>query len=376
MRKILQVTSAFLLFSLVTSCKEEERVKPIRPVKMEQVKEESLLGTRRFPGRTRAVNRVNLSFRVDGPLVERPVFVGDKVKKGTLLAKIDPRDYEVKLRNAEGALERVEAQSRFAENDYERVKSIYDEDPGAISKSFLDQKLEEKNQLIAEVSSKKADVDAAKDTLSYTTLYAPYDGIIVTTFVENFEFVNARQNIMRMLDLSKVEMVIDVPDTLISIVPEVKELAVTFNTMPDKTFIAKIKEIGTEASATTRTFPVTIIIDQPEDLVILSGMVGEVSLTKKSLPDVDDTEILIPPSSVFSDKDKVSSYVWVVNREKGVVKRREITIGNLTSRGLTVKSGLSKGEWIVTAGVTFLSDGQEVKAEPEASREQNKSGAI
>lgn len=350
-----------LLSVLLAGCREQPLQKKIRPVRAMRVEKDSLLDMRRFPGRTQAVDRVNLSFRVDGVLIERPVLVGDSVPKGGLLARLDPRDYEVSLRNIEGSLQVAEAKLRFAESDLVRVERIWEKDPGAISESFLDQKTAERDQLIGEVASLKAQVEAAKDALSYTTLAAPFEGIVVATYVENFEFVSAKQPIVRLLDITQVEMSIDVPDSLINEIPGVQELIVQFEMFPGREFPAKLKEIGTEASVTTRTFPVTLVIDQPSDLKILSGMVGEARFTKTGPQESAEQLFVIPPSALFSDQELGQSFVWVIDPADSVVHRRKVMSGALTTRGMSIQSGLNEGEWIVTAGVHYLSDGEFVR---------------
>lgn len=350
------------LIFLLSSCREEVFEKKTRPVRAMEVVKEEVIDTRVFPGRTRAVDRVNLSFRVSGPLIERPVYVGDKVKKGQLLAKIDPRDFEVTIREVEGQLEKSKAKLRFADSDYERVQSIWKEDPGAISKSYLDQKLEERNQLRGEVQALEAQLDAAKDALIYTSINAPFDGIIVATYVQNYEYVNAKQSIIRLLDVNQIEMVIDVPDSLVIYAPLVDELTVKFDALPGKTFIATIKEIGTEASVTTRTYPVTLLIDQSKDLQILAGMAGEARVSKTSIS--PPKAVIIPSTSLFSDKKPDQTFVWVVDRESNTVKRREVKLGEVTTKGVDIVSGLETGEWVVTAGANYLQDGQQITILP------------
>ena len=77
------------LLALLSSCEKKEEVpQVVRPVRALQLVAEEVVQSRVYPGRTRAVNRVNLSFRVEGPMIERPAFVGDRVDRGQLLAKM------------------------------------------------------------------------------------------------------------------------------------------------------------------------------------------------------------------------------------------------------------------------------------------------
>ena len=352
--------SVLCLSLLVGGCQKSEPPPPVRPARAMELKEEEVVRLHSFPGRTRAVHRVNLSFRVSGPLIERTSKVGDEVKKGALLARIDPRDFEVKLDNAEGKLEQAKAQLRFAESDYQRAQNIYKKDPGAISESFLDQKKEEVGQLLGEVKSLAASVEAAEDELSYAYLLSPYDGMVVATYVQNFEYVKAKQPILRLLNNSQVEMVIDVPESLISEIPNVQEINVEFDAFPGRKFPAEVKEIGTEASVTTRTYPVTLIVDQPEDATILAGMAGQAVLISKQAPGFSEEGFLLPTTAIFTDNARDKTFVWIINPETQEVSVREVETGKLTAQGILVTKGLTEEEWVVTAGVYSLHEGQKV----------------
>ena len=171
-----------LPFTLLSGCGDKEPVKKeiIRPVKAFKVGGAGGISGRSFPGRARAHQEVDLSFRVAGPLIVLPNdLVGREFKKDDLIARIDPRDYEVKVRDVEGQLERAQANAARAQTLYQRELNILKEDPGATSQTSVDQKRAQRDQSIAEVKSLEASLDAAKDNLSYTYLKAPFDGTIV-----------------------------------------------------------------------------------------------------------------------------------------------------------------------------------------------------
>ena len=354
-------------------CQKKEAPPVIRPVRAMQLEAAELVRLHAFPGRTRAVERANLSFRVEGQMIERPVFVGDHVLKGQLLARLDPRDYEVDVQTALGSLEKAQAELRFAKNDYERAKKIWEEDPGAISESMLDQKKEEANQLKGEVRSLEAKLEHALDQLNYTNLLAPYSGVVVATYVENYEYVRAKQPILRLLDTAQVEMVIDVPESMIAEIPDIEGAVVEFDAIPRKEFRAEIKEIGSEASATTRTYPVTLLVEQPEEESIYPGMAGYAYLYSSVNKEFSGSGFLIPPAALATDTTLDRTYVWIIDKDTMTVQRREVEKGRLTSQGIIIINGLKEGEWVVTAGVHYLSEGQKVRLAPvklNASGEQ------
>lgn len=351
-----------LCLALLTGCKKtvSEEKEYARPVLVYIVPSPMSMASRPFPGRTRAENRVTLSFRVDGPLIEFPVKVGDRVTKGKLLAKIDPRDFEVTLKNAEGTLEKGKAELTFAESDFDRAQRIQQADPGAISQSLVDRKRETRNEAVARNKSLEADVQSAKHALQDSYLLAPFDGTIVATYVDNFEFVRAKQPIVRLLDTSRVEMLIHIPESLINLAPHVGKIEVTLDPFPGKTFEATIKEIGTEPSATTRTYPVTLVMQQPEGATVLAGMAGEARIFAQIPENLETLGVEVPLSALFTETGTSASYVWVVDSSTMQISKRPVELGKMLKEGALVKKGLQPGERIVKAGVHSLKEGEKV----------------
>jgi len=356
------IACSSLIFLPGCSKDTEEKVEIVRPVRAMQVTDMAQFRQRRFPGIARATQEIDLSFRVSGRMITRPVDVGDNVKTGDLVARIDPREYEIELNNVKGQLEKARANARRAQSEFEREMRIYQQDPGATSQVAVERKQAQRDQAFAEVKSLEAAVAAAKDRLSYTYLRAPFDGRVVNTYRENFDDVLAKQAIVRIIDNSRIEMIVNVPESLISLVPEVKNIEVVFDPFPGRKIPAAIKEIGTEASATTRTYPVTLIMNQPEDIEILPGMAGKAS----GEPPTDKTDLVpssrqVPLTAILSLEDINKTFVWVIDKESKTVSRREVKTGRLTDTGIIITEGLNTGEWIATAGVHYLREGMEVK---------------
>jgi RND family efflux transporter MFP subunit len=408
----LNAISFLIATTVVGGCGQTPAPAPIRPVKVVRVGDAGELGGKRwFPGRARATLEVNLSFRVSGPLVALPLKVGDRVSKGQLLAQIDPRDFEVRVASAESQVKMAQAQlgamktgarpeeiaqlkaglgkatadHKVAQIEYDREKDLFRSRASSAAEldragrraeatqANLDHATESlrigengarKEDLAAknaEIESLKAAVQEAEHQLDDASLRAPFDGEVAAIYVEKYQNVNAKEPIVRMLDLSHIEMTVDVPETLIHVVPGVKNAVVRFAAFVDREFPAKIKEIGAEASRSTGSFPVTLILDQPPDTRILPGMTGEAQ-ARDALAGSETGDLTVPLTAVFADpgapKDK--AFVWVVDPGKKVVNRRAVTLGQPTRLGVQVK-GLAAGEWVASAGVHHLSEGQQVE---------------
>ena len=359
------IAAVMIPASLITGCRKDERAPEefVRTVRAMKVADFAGVSQRSFPGRAAATQEVDLAFRVSGPLVARPIKVGDEVKDGDLIARIDPRDFEVTLRNVEANLQRSLANEQRARADYERSLNIQKENPGAVSQATIDKAKEAVNVAKADIAALEASVDAAKDALRDTELLAPFAGTIVATYVENFENVRQQQMIARLLDKTRIEFEINIPETLISLTPYVADIRVRFDAFPDLEVPAEVKEIGTEASETTRTFPVTLIMDQPEGATILPGMAGRAAGVARPPSGEDQMNVVIPVTALYAPEVNNKSFVWVIDASSNSVSRREVHIDKLISGGYVVNAGLQPGDMIATAGVHFLSEGQRVRPE-------------
>jgi len=365
-RLTLRLISCFFFIFLIflQGCEKEQvaEKKVVRPVMAMKITDEVQFRQRQFPGTAKATQEIDLSFRVSGPLITLPVDIGDEVSTGDVVARIDPRDYEVGLRSAQGELNESIAIMKRANADYKRVKTIFETDPGAISQISVDNALQTRDSSRAKVDALTASVSTKKDRLSYTHLKAPFDGIVVNKYVENFQDVRQKQAVVRIVDDSHIEMIISIPESLISLVPQARNLEVIFDAFPDRKIPAEIKEIGKEASRTTRTYPVTLIMEQPDDINILPGMAGKA--TGEGPPEGEGSELVgkpVPVSAIFSPDDIDKTYVWIIDEESKQVTKHEVTTGKLTDYGILVTEGLDTGVWIATAGVHNLREGMEVR---------------
>ena len=360
------ITFLSILLTLV-ACGEKEEIKKdvIRPIRSMKIAELEPFAGRSFPGMATATQEANVSFRVAGTVDKIPVDIGDEVKKGGLLARLDPRDYQVELNYAKA--QELEAISglELAESEYARVDRVFKKDPGAVSKSLVDTRKAQLDTARAKITSAKTAVERARDNLGYTYLKAPYDGVVVEKFVEQFEDIQAKESIIRVLDNSSIEFTIQVPETLMEHVEKVRDRGayVVFDTHPDVEVPARVKEIGKEASKTTRTYPVTLIMDQPEDFKILPGMAGKAKADKDATADISKEAglvgFLIPITATFAD-DSGKTFVWVVNQDNMQVNKREVTLIKMSETGAMV-TGVKVDETIATAGASLLIEGQQVR---------------
>lgn len=314
-----------------------------RPVKAIQIGNSKSFNSRSFPGKAKATQEVNLSFNEGGTLIELPIKIGDKIKKGDLIAKLDPKELEFKLKSAKAEMIRDQ-------QNYLRAKELVGK--GHISKADYD-------LLEAKLAVSQANLDLAEKALKDSIITAPFDGQVSDRFVENYQTVSKQQVIARLLDISQIEMVIQVPESAITLIPNAKDIVVQFDSFPNHLIAAQIKEISHEASTDTRTYPVTLIMLQPKDIEILPGMAGKVK-GKIESGNSTESKISIPVSALMTMGTDNKSYVWIIDTNTHQVHRQQVIIGELTATGVSILSGLHENEWIVTAGVHSLEDGEKV----------------
>jgi RND family efflux transporter MFP subunit len=319
----------------------------IRPVRVLRVAAPNELAGRSLPGRARATEETNLSFDVAGTVLERPVNVGDQVVAGQMLARLDQRDF----RNQRDAA--LAARNRMRAN-FERVKIAAES--GAVSRQDLD-------DARAQLDVAQAELNIAEKRIEDSVITAPRDGTISATYVEAFQSVRAKEAIVRLLDTSSIEMVVQVPESLISFAPHVTGITVEFDAFPGRPVPAEIKEVSNEASLTTRTFPVTLIMGQPDGFKILPGMAGRARgrVPQDLAPEMNT--LRVPLSAVFTPDQKTASgtYVWIVDEAANTVSQRRVTTGELDRSGIQIRDGLDPGELVVVSGASFLEEGQPVR---------------
>ncbi|MCZ6750232.1 MAG: efflux RND transporter periplasmic adaptor subunit [Acidobacteria bacterium] len=394
---------------------QEEAV--VRPVKVLVLSGSSEGGSRVFPGIVQAAQRARLSFRVSGPLVQVPVFRGEQVRQGQLLAQIDPRDFQTAVENLEARVANLQAQYsalqvarpediRSAEANLaatrarlleanatlRRYQRLYENDN--VSKAEYDQRLaarqvaeaevrraeegltiartgaraEDIQAMEAQIRAMKAQLKQAGDQLKDTSLQAPYAGIVAEIYVENFEFVQAQQSTLSLQDVSTVEVVAQIPEAIVArgrrdLMPE---FAVRFESLPGQEFEAEATEVAAEADPVTRTYAVTFQTPQPETGTILAGMTAEVLLKERSN---DEFVFNVPVSAVFTDEMGQQS-VWILDEQSMTVGKAQVEVGALAGGSVTLLSGVSPGQTIVTAGASFLAEGQKVREITDELRER------
>ena len=334
-----------------------ERETVIRPVRVEKVTAGGGKRTRTFSGSASAGHESKLSFRVGGTLKEMSVKLGDRVRKGQVMARLDPRDYELQVQQARASLNQAQAQQRNAGAAYERTRGLYENNNASIND--LDTARAAMESAQAQVEALTKQLQLAESQLSYTELTVPLDGLIADVLPEVNENVRAGQAIAVLNAGDRPEVTFSVPEQLIREVREGNPVSARFDAIPGRRFAATITEVGVATGDTATTFTVRATLDRANDEV-RQGMATEVTLTFGETG--DRSKLYVKPKAVVEDQGGRFVYVASPTGEGlGTVERRSVQTGVLAEDGLEIREGLWEGDLLVVAGLRFMKEGLVVR---------------
>ena len=347
---------------LVGCSGDSEETPVIRPVRYMVVESTDAARQRTFSGVTQAGQESRLSFRVAGRVTEVPVKVGNRVTKGKTIARMDPADYSLELQNARASAAQARAQERNAKATYERTRALYENQNA--SRQDLDSDRTSYDSARAALNSANQQVRLLQRQLSYTHLTAPAAGTIATVDVEANENVTAGQLVATLLMGNQIEVNVPVPASVIRNIEQGDRVVVRCDALDEKEFPGVVTEVGVASVSGRTTFPVTVTLTEGEDQV-RAGMAADVTFSferQKGTPDYS-----LPVSAVGEDRQ--GRFVFVVKKKGdgnlGVVERRPVEVGKMTSQGIEILQGVKPGDLVVTAGVSRIFGGMEVRVPPK-----------
>lgn len=319
----------------------------IRPVKTATVESRSEI-RKDFSGIVEAVEYVKLAFRVSGQIINLPVIEGQRVKKGELIATIDPRDIALQYAADKAAYETAAAQ-------VERNKRLLGRQ--AIS-------VQEYEISLANYQKAKSAFELSTNNMRDTRLTAPFEGSIEKRLVENYQRVNSGEGIVQLVNTQKLRIKFTIPDAYLPLLrARDQRFRVEFDIYKGHIFSAKLEEF-LDISTDGTGIPVTITIDDPAfDRALYEvkpGFTCSIRFSADVGPMTQDNMTVVPLSAIFGENNGKQTYVWVVNDHK--VNRREIKVFSPTGDAQAfISEGLKPGEKIIIAGVYQLIEGETVK---------------
>ncbi|MBX3413293.1 MAG: efflux RND transporter periplasmic adaptor subunit [Pirellulales bacterium] len=389
---------------------DKDRVVPVRPVRTVVVTPGGDTRTRLFPGKAEAAQRVELGFQVPGVLIELPVREGQAVKKGDVIGRLRPDEFQARLTALQGELDRaraalralqtgerteqrlrLESQVRAAEAQLVNARAQFDRSSRLVESRTISREVFDRDKAAYRVAqeehnaavqmlemgmiAREEDIEAqeaairglegrvveANLQLEDATLRAPYDGVIAQRFVEVNQNVTAGQPIVKFQDVDEIEVVVDVPESIMAADlsrADIVSILVEFSGAPGLQFPAHIEEIAQRADPVTQTFQVRVALQATEGVNVLPGMTSTVNFTYRRARVLQNH--LEAPITALAKNAEGQQGVWLVGEDE-VVAWRPVKLGAASGSLIEIVEGLSPGDRIAVAGVNFLREGMKVR---------------
>jgi len=336
---------------------------PVRGLRTVVVRTAESAIERVFPAVLDPAETTDLSFELSGRLQNLNLSVGQRVEKGTIIAKLDDTQYQTSVANARSALREARVQASLARKEMERKLALRER--GVASQATADNAIADHESKLARVEQAEQDLENRNEDLTKTVLRAPFDGIVSSVPATSFTTVSAGQTIASMYSATKYETSFSVNFDTVNQLQVGKPAVVRLSAMPDVQIAAEVTELGDKANSVS-SFPVTVTLTEDHPLT-KAGMAVEVAIEFMlqgqlgyKLPlsaAINDT----PITQTARPNQLIPMNVYVFDPETSTVKRRQVKLAGVRDNQLLIVEGLKAGERVASAGVSFLSEGMKVK---------------
>lgn len=336
----------------LVGCQENDEVAEARPRPVKTVSvsfsPEDTFGT--LVGEIRPRFETNFSFRQGGEIRERDVDVGDTVKSGEVLARLDSEDQQDAVRKAEANLFAARANLENAETARARAQQQY---PRTVSRAALDSAVAQASGAQANVEAAEAALRIANNNLDNRVLTANTDGVVTAVGGDVGQVVGGGQMVVRVAQLKEKDAVFQVPESTIQAASRDMRIEARLLSRPDSKAEGTVREISPTADPVTRNFTVRVALaSPPDDFRFGSAVRGSVRLP-------GDPLARLPMSALFNQGS--DSAVWVINPADGTTKLVPVTVNRFETADFLVAEGLSDGDKVVVAGIQQLRPGMPVR---------------
>lgn len=353
-----------IAFVALAGCREEDasdQVAPIRGVKTHLVVETDSTASRFFPSVLQPAAITSLAFEVPGRLEQMSLSVGQRVSEGDVLARLDQASFQTQLNNAQAATAQTQAALTKAQDTLTRQTQLLAS--GAVTRVSVDAARTDVDSLQAQLAQTQAGVDAARQDLARTDIRAPFDGVVSSVDVAEFATIGAGLPITSLYATDTMEASFTVSFELSNQLVVGTPITVTLADMPAVSLAGVVTELGSRA-ATVSSFPVVVQLLETNP-ILKAGMAVEVAIT---VPLVQTDGYELPLTAAILDggddtttvEGKTAFSVFVYDADSSSVVRRDVISAGVRGNNLIIVDGLTTGDLVASAGVSFLRDGQQV----------------
>jgi RND family efflux transporter MFP subunit len=351
--RLFQIAGPIALILTLGACQEKAEdvaAVPEPVVQVTTVQPVSLARVTTYTGVVRPRVEVQQAFRVAGKIVERRVDVGDRVRAGDILARLETTDLMLTVDRADASVEAATTNRARALAERRRTQTLLDKGHATPAD------LEGQDLAVAEAESRlknaEKERELARNQLSYADLKASEDGVVSAVAAEAGQVVAAGTPIATVARLSEREVAVAIPESKL---PDLEgSTAVVTLWAGDQSFMAKLREVAPEADPATRTYAARFALVEGEAAVQF-GMTATVTLTKG-----DPTPVIRLPSTAIMDEGK-GPVVFTVAKDTRKLTKVPVSVGRYEANDVVLTAGLEAGTQVVTMGPTRLKDGAVVR---------------
>lgn len=342
---ILLATCCFVLSGCSEAPEQQNRQQSARIVKLSPVQSVSAQREFTFPAVVSAVKTIDLSFEVTGRLVHMDIVTAEKVKKGHLLASLDPKPFERQVKEQQTRLQQ-------ASRELKRIESMFAKN--LVAQSSLDNAKTEYE--LAEI-----DLSNAQQDLEYTELHAPFDALVSSRLVENNSFVAAGAPIAKLQDVSRIYFDINVPERLLTANGDRKIAKARAKIIgaPDTWYDISYVEHSTQPDPITQTYEAVFAMDSKNQLQVTPGARAVVNISMENPPQTGD--LLVPFRALVGNKDQ-GFHVWRYIASSAQVEKIAVDVHRIEENMASISAPLTTQDYVVSAGAAQVN--ADMKVEP------------
>jgi RND family efflux transporter MFP subunit len=308
-----------------------------------------------LPARIEAWARAPIYARVSGYLARWNVDIGAKVKAGQVLAQIDTPDLDQDLRQAQAQLAVAQTSLRLADSTTKRWQSLVAQN--AVSRQEADEKLNDFTSRQASVQALQASVERQQALKRYTTLTAPFEGVVTARNIDRGALVSvggaAGSELFVVSDIHRLRVYVQVPQRQVALIRPGSKAELTVPERPDRTYTATVQSQSQAISAGSGTMLVQLAVDNASG-ELLPGAFANVRF---DLP-ADANTVIVPPGALILGKEGVRvATVDAANK----VRIRKVSIGRDLGNAVQLAGGVEKSERIIDSPPDGIAEGDTVK---------------
>ena len=318
------------------------------PVRTEAAESVELAGTVRSVGVLEPRDEMRLSFKVGGVLDSVAVDVGDRVRRGQLLATIKRAEVDAAVNQASEVAEK-------ARRDLERARRLKADEVATE---------EQVQDLATAYNVALSNLDAARFNARYARIEAPDDAVVLQRLAEASELVQPGQPVLVLGGTSGGWIVRTALADRDAVRVDAGDAAsVSFDAFPGREFAGRVTRVGSSADPMTGTFDVEIEV-APDGARFARGLVARVSLAIAD-GSAGTMRTVVPVTAIVEAQGSAAT-VYVLDAGGRVARRRQVTVGPIVGDRVVITLGLASGEQVVTDGAAWLSDGDPVRLAGQA----------